>query len=121
MISKNIKKLYRWVKYTQTSTKKRDLRFLYQRVTRGWDDGDTFSLDYSLGKVIAPRLKRFRQLTIATPGELSAQEWSEKLDKMIAAFEFAGSEARWNAGPEEYEKHEEGLKLFAEYYWALWW
>lgn len=100
---------------------KRDIRFFWQRRTRGWDDGDTFSLDYSLGKLIAPRLRRFKEVTIARPHDVEEKEWEEMLNKMIAAFEFAGSEERWLAKPEEYEKHQEGIDLFAKYYWALWW
>jgi hypothetical protein len=103
------------------ATNKRARRFFWQRMTRGWDDSETWSLDYSLAKVILPRLKRFKQITIATPGELKEQEWNDILDKMIVTFEFAASEERWNATPEDYDKHNEGLKLFAEYYWALWW
>jgi hypothetical protein len=100
---------------------KRSFRFFLQRRTRGWDDGDTFSLDYSLAKVILPRLKRFKKLTIAVPCELEEKEWHDILDKMIAAFEFSGSESRWSADQEEFLKHQEGLDLFAQYYWALWW
>jgi hypothetical protein len=100
---------------------KRDIRFFWQRRTRGWDDGDTFSLDHSLAKVILPRLKRFKEVTIAYPSDMSEKEWAENLDKMIAAFEFAGSEERWMAGPKEYEKHQEGIDLFAKHYWGLWW
>lgn len=120
-VFKKIDRLYRWARWTRWSTKKRDVRFVWQRLTRGWDDGDTFSLDYSVAKVILPRLKRFRQLTIGTPANLEEKEWQEILDKMIASFEFAASEERWNAGPEDYEKHNEGLDLFAKHYWSLWW
>lgn len=100
---------------------RRKLRFFIQRRNRGWDDSETWSLDYSLAKVILPRLKRFRDLSIGFPSDLSEDEWQEMLNKMIAAFEFAASEDRWMASPEEYDKHHEGIKLFAEHYWALWW
>jgi hypothetical protein len=121
MILKNLKKAYRWVRYG--TTKKRDFRFLKQRLTRGWDDGDTFSLDYSLAKLIAPRLKRFKEITVGdyNTADPERQQWYDELDKMIAAFEFAGSEERWMAKPEEFKKHQEGLKLFAEHYFGLWW
>ncbi len=100
---------------------KRAIRFFFQRLTRGWDDGETFSLDYSLGKLITPRLKRFKVLNIGRPPEMTDAEWDAILDKMIDAFEFAGSETRWDASFKEYEKHSEGIKLFAEHYWKLWW
>ena len=101
---------------------KRSLRFLYQRLIRGWDDSQTWSLDHSLGKLILPRLKRFKEVNNGIPDLLSEAEWDAILDKMIAAFDFAASEERWNATSEEYAEHQEGLELFAKYYFAhLWW
>ena len=100
---------------------KRDVRFFWQRRTRGWDDSETFSLDHSLAKLILPRLKRFKEVTIGIPGNLKEDEWNLILDKMIAAFEFAASDKRWVAESEEYQKHNEGIKLFAEHFWSLWW
>lgn len=94
---------------------KRDVRFLYQRLTRGWDDSETWSLDYSLAKIILPRLERYRD--IVPHDDISLED----LDKMIAAFKFAGSEERWVAPHEEFLKHQEGLKLFADKYFGLWW
>lgn len=125
MIYKRLKRAYRWLRYTKTSTKKRDARFLLQRVTRGWGDDDTFSLDYSLAKLIAPRLRRFKEITIGNDySKLSTErkEWAEELDKMISAFEWYGSENRWNDNEfEMMKKHQEGLDLFAKYYGGLWW
>jgi hypothetical protein len=101
---------------------KRSIKHWWQRRIRGWDDQDTWSLDHSLPKVILPRLKRFRKLTIGYPSALnSMEEWHEILDKMIAAFEFYGSEKRWTEQASEYEKHCEGIELFAKWYGALWW
>lgn len=100
---------------------KRDMRFLQQRVTRGWDDSETWSLDYSLAKLILPRLKRFKEVKNGCPSNLSQEEWDAILDKMIASFEFAASEERWTASNEEFEKHGEGLDLFAKHYFGLWW
>jgi hypothetical protein len=114
----SLSRLYHKIKYAKP---KRAIKFFWQRMTRGWDDRETWSLDHSLAKIILPRLKRFKQITIAVPCDLKEQEWNDKLDKMIAAFEFAASEDRWMAKPEDYDKHNEGIKLFAEYYWALWW
>lgn len=114
----NIRKVINRIRYRPW---KRDIKFFWQRQTRGWDDGETFSLDYSLGKLIAPRLKRLRDITSSHPSDIESQEWRDKLDKMIAAFEFAGSDKRWNANPTEYEKYREGLDLFAKNYWSLWW
>lgn len=115
------KYLPRFVRRFLSKPLKREVRFLYQRLTRGWDDGQTFSLDYSLAKIILPRLKRFREITIATPSDMEEKEWKDQLDKMIAAFEFAGSEERWVADPKEFKKHQKGINLFAKHFFGLWW
>jgi hypothetical protein len=99
----------------------RALRFWWQRRSRGWDDSETWSLDSTASEFILPRLKRFKTITIAYPGDLTPGSWDEILDKMIAAFEFGASEERWSASQEEYAKHQEGLDLFAQYFWHLWW
>ena len=100
---------------------KRDIKFFWQRRTRGWDDSQCWSLDYSLAKIILPRLQRFKEVTIGFPADLSEQEWASILDQMIAAFQFFGSEERWSAPHEECEKHQEGIDLFAQHYQSLWW
>ena len=68
-----------------------------------------------------PRLKRFKQLNNGSPLGLSFSEWDAILDKMIAAFEFYASEEKYDAHPDEYEEHQEGLDLFAKYFGHLWW
>ena len=113
-----VRRLINRVKYRPW---KRDIKFFIQRRARGWDDGDTFSLDHSLAKVILPRLKRFRQVTIATPASLDEQEWKDILDEMIETFEFIASDKYWNATAEDYERLGKGLDLFAKHYFGLWW
>jgi hypothetical protein len=99
----------------------RQVRLWWQRRTRGWDDSTTWSLDSSLSTLILPRLRRFKAVTIAYPSDMTEQAWDEALDKMIAAFEFGASQERWSADSAEYTRHQEGLDLFAKYFWALWW
>jgi len=43
---------------------------LLQRLTRGWDDSDTWSLDVSVAKFLLPRLKRYRELRQGVPADL---------------------------------------------------
>lgn len=101
----------------------RNILFFFQRLIRGWDDSETWSLDYSLAKLILPRLKRFREVTICTPVCFDTEkEWKETLDKMIWSFEFLASEDRWSElDGNKFDKAQEGLNLFAEHYMYLWW
>ena len=111
----------------------RSIKLLYQRLTRGWDDSATWSLDTHLAKIIAPRLKRYKELnTYAWPGPVEGmpgtglfntfEEWQQALDKMIFAFESYASEDRdfWDWSESERQRIEEGLMLFAKCYGALW-
>lgn len=110
--------------YHQLKNKKwkRSIRFLYQRLTRGWDDSDTWSLDQPLAKLILPRLRRFNEIRGGHPSSLTEEEWNTILNKMIAAFEWYASEDRYGADEfENIKKHQEGIDLFAEWYAGLWW
>ena len=106
----------------------REVRFLYQRLTRGFDDSVTWSLDVSLAKLILPRLRLFRSHEFGTPGSYITGEdyklaeedharWLADLDKMIAAFEFTVND-QFDKG--EMKEHQEGLNLFAKHFWSLW-
>jgi hypothetical protein len=111
----------------------RGIKFFYQRLTQGFDDSATWSLDTHLARIIAPRLKRYKELnTHAWPGPVEGmpgtgrfntfQEWHQALDKMIFAFESYASEDRdfWDWSESERDRIEEGLMLFAKHYGALW-
>lgn len=103
---------------------RRSLRFLYQRHTRGWDDSETWSLDHSLAKMIAPRLKQFKRIKAGAPSDITEEQWEAILDEMIEAFEWFGSDDRWNYGPDhndKLKKAQKGVELFAEWYTGLWW
>lgn len=102
---------------------KRNIRFFFQRLFRGFDDSETWSLDCILAKHILPRLKRFKQVNIAYPTDLSFVQWNEYLDEMIYAFEYYASEKiyQFDFKPEEYQRVQQGLKLFSQYYGGLWW
>lgn len=69
----------------------RNWKFLYQRLTRGWDDSETWSLDYSVAKFMLPRLIRFKEITNSsvTPTNLPQEEWNDILDSIIYSLEYA--------------------------------
>ena len=102
---------------------KRDIEHFWQRRIRGWDNSETYSLDSSLGKHILPRLKKFKELTIAFPGgDITEEEWDLILDKMITAFELVNNDDKWHdLTKEELEMFNDGIQLFAKHYRHLWW
>lgn len=100
-----------------------------QRLERGFDNSETWSLDSTIARFIEPRLKVFKETHGGYPSSLTEEKWDEILDKMIKAFEYINNEDlgidKNEYGPKKYEKREqiikEGLDLFREYFFALWW
>ena len=105
---------------------KRDIKFLMQRIVRGWDDSETWSLDVPISEFIYPRLERFKLLNNGFPDGITENEWDEILDKMIYSFKlisdrFCDSGAGERMLMENIDKIEEGLDLFRKYFFHLWW
>jgi hypothetical protein len=61
----------------------RDLKFLKQRIIRGWDDSETWSLDFTVAKFMLPRLIRFKELKCGYPCNLTKEEWDKILDEIL--------------------------------------
>jgi hypothetical protein len=123
----------------------RRLEWMWQRLTKGYDDTELWDLDSNITNYILPRLKGFRQLEhkgISNEYETLSHEESSKLnekegneyfqrcvdtynrdiDKMILSFELMKTD-KWDT-IEEYHKQEviinEGLQLFIKNYRSLW-
>jgi hypothetical protein len=100
----------------------REIKFCWQRITRGFDDGETWSLDKTLARLILPRLKRFKEVSITYPAHLSPEVWEQYLAHMIAAFEILASEETYlTMSDDDLKKIKSGLWLFHEHYLDLWW
>lgn len=103
---------------------KREKKYAKQRIERGFDDSETWSLDCTVARFVLPRLKRFREIAPKTgiPGDMTLEQWESILDKMIAAFEIMAS---GDVPPYKNEKGgdivDEGFKIFCDYFFALWW
>lgn len=101
---------------------KRKIKFFLQRLIRGWDDSDTWSLDYTLCNWLLPRFIRFRELNQGWPCQFeTAEEWEAVLDKIefsIRAVAEQDENDSWFLGSNKYQ---EGLELFGKYLGNLWW
>ena len=91
-----------------------------QRVVRGWDDSDIWSLDYTISQFVLPRLKGLKEQKGCHPNTLTVQEWDDIMDKMILAFELNIKDTDDGIDKEEREQMKKGLALFAKYYCSLW-
>ena len=76
------KKMLPHNKYNDTIFKKRFWKFLYQKLTRGWTDAETWSLDYTFAKYMLPRLERYEELTKGYTGN---DEHHDKIEWIMTA------------------------------------
>lgn len=98
----------------------RAILFAKQRDERGWDDSETWSLFVNIAEFVVPRLHRFKELNFGFPSNITSEEWDNKLDAMIRAFELiALDEVCYTK--EQDKEIEQGLDLFREWYFDLWW
>ena len=103
----------------------REEKYKAQRIERGFDNSELWSLDYTIARFIHPRLVEFKKDLHGWPGGLESFEvWTEILDKMILAFSYLADDEEHFISMEhenmKNDKIDEGLKLFAEYYRGLW-
>lgn len=113
----------------------RRLLYLWQRLTRGFDDSITWDLRYELARWLLPRLKRFKEIHHGYPSELTEEAWENILKKMILALEFEANEElrhesffKWLNGPDHmtahwkkmYQRKQEGLFYLGKFFDHLW-
>lgn len=108
------------------------LFWFYQRLTRGWDDRELWSLDVTISKFVLPRIKRLKEIKHGWPDrtkedgtEYTWEDWNADLDEMIWSFEYQirqwdldpSMEKDWQAQEKRCSK---GMELFGKYFRALW-
>jgi hypothetical protein len=125
----------------------RALTFWWQRRTRGFDDSELWSLDYTMCKFMAPRLRALQEMVNGYPSDLLYGEnfseeafqafhalpveeqqrrsaetmalWKEMLGKMARAMELWVENDTWLEDDQKRE-WEEGMELFHKYLFGLW-
>lgn len=112
---------------------KRKIRFFYQKVTRGFDNSDLWSLDHTIIEFIYPRLKAFREMNTGSvplshdptkindgiPDALSSEEWNAILDEMLLGFKLV-AESDLYPLLDEHKIVEKSFNLFHEWFFDLW-
>ena len=81
----------------------------------GFDDENLYNLDCNICDIIAPRLKRFKELEPGCPCDMSFEEWQGILDKMIWSFENYR-----NSDEIDENRVNEGFDLFHKYFQNPW-
>lgn len=99
---------------------KRNIKFFMQRVDRGWDESEVWSLDNTSAKFLAPRLKEFKKIKTGHPQNIDIEQWDIYLDEMIFAFSSLQERSIYHFDTNTSNRIQNGLNLFSKYYHDLW-
>ena len=93
--------------------------FLEQHKERGFDDTELWNLDQTIISFMLPRLKRFKDMAVGYPSDLTSDKWNDTLQKMINAFELIKKD-NLVYSDEDNIIIELGLDLFTKHFLDLW-
>lgn len=98
----------------------REVEYSKQRIERGFDDSETWSLRDTIGNFILPRLKRYKELA-----EQHVQDHDNRLKKIdlaIRAFELmTRNNGAFNLSDAERKEFTKGMKAYNDVFFTLWW
>jgi hypothetical protein len=98
----------------------RELIFREQRLSRGFDDSETWSLDYTIAKFIVPRLERYQE--IAKEFLARDEKLVSEIDEFLEAMKLVIREGDGDfLSDEEQTQKERGLENFPRIFNSLWW
>ena len=101
---------------------KRWIRFLGQRLWRGWDDSETWNLERTIAKFALPRLIRFKELNNGFPNDMTPEEWDAALDDIIFAMQYLNPGAQYEqTDAVTAARVQRGLIRFGTSFSDLWW
>lgn len=98
---------------------RREAKFKKQRQKRGFDDSETWSLDYTIACFLIPRLKRFIELY--SENIKDRDDSIKKFKKFLKALYLIKKNSNDVLSKKELKIMEEGLALFPEICNKLWW
>ena len=90
-----------------------------QRLSRGFDDSETWNLDTTIAKFIIPRLERF--IEIYEDFVIDHDGFVPKMKNALECFKMYEDENTNFWDKETSEKFQRGMHDFADIFQALWW
>jgi hypothetical protein len=103
-------------------TDKREKEFKKQRIKRGFDNSETWSLDSTIARFIVPRIQVFREVTCGVPAHLeNASQWDDILAAIQKSFEMTIDDCALVWTRKEEREYRKGMRLFSKYFTWLWW
>lgn len=102
---------------------RRAFKHWWQRLTRGFDDSETWNLDITISRYTLPRLKRYKEIAneIIDWSFYDKEEGCNILGELIWYHELIVAGKEFPEDKEGVDRYERASKLWGKYYLALWW
>lgn len=96
-----------------------------QRLERGFDDSEMWSLDCTIAEFITPRLRVFKEHAKQIgdhPCSITSEEWQEILSQIIEGFALYPDHFHWPSEDSDanWKKVDTALELFHKWFFNLW-
>lgn len=99
---------------------RREEEFKKQRIERGFDDSELWSLTGTIAKFIIPRLEKYQEISEEVLER--DQNTLNKIDTFLKAMKLiTRDDESWTFNEEEEKIVDKGLKAFPEIFMRLWW
>lgn len=101
----------------------REPKYVQQRLKRGFDNSETWSLKDTMARFILPRLKLYKELSQELSQEIimDTDGLYDKVDKSIRAFEIIVKDGDGETlTKEEWKEYDKGMEAFVQVYMRLW-
>jgi hypothetical protein len=103
-----------------TSTDSREEKFKKQRIERGFDDSETWSLRDTIANFIIPRLECYEE--IANDALIRDQELKDNIQKFLTSMKLIAADGKGEIlTKKHWEEVYEGLETFPKVFLSLWW
>lgn len=94
--------------------------FRQQRIERGFDDSETWSLVNTIAAFTIPRLEKYIELSEKML--LRSEEQREQIKAILTLMKLTTrNEGMWRFSPEEEEQAAKGLQALVDNWFSLWW
>ena len=100
-------------------TDDREKEFKKQRIKRGFDESETWTLTSTFAKFMLPRLKEYQKIT--NDYLKRSKKEIKDIDDFIKALEHIVNDPSWSFDKKTSDQVQKGLKKFHKIFLGLWW
>ncbi len=98
----------------------REVKFFWQRGTRGYSDRDVWSVDWFLTSIMPSMLQQLKRTTHGAPIGVGMKRWYKKLDHMTETFKIARQIEDYHKDSRKLQtQFNKRMKVFVRYFFNL--